>query len=207
MGGTEYKCVATNKRKSKKRSFRGNKYTKSQGGTEDMSIADQVDGNGSAVISGEQSTASSAPVNVLNSSASKIDLSYYDSKEDNENYNKGDTDRTDDASSSTSSTHKTSSNINTKCMYMLTDISIFLELFHLVGRCPVCSGQIDVTVDFTAKKGLAQKVMLNCTGTSDCDWAYSSYLSTSVKSDERSRFDINIRSLRVSRNSKRSHSY
>ena len=59
MGGTEYKCVAT---KSKKRSFRGNKYTKSQGGTEDMPSADQVDGNGSAVISGEQSTSSSAPL-------------------------------------------------------------------------------------------------------------------------------------------------
>ena len=78
---------------------------------------------------------------------------------------------------------------------MLTNISIFLELFHLVGRCPVCSGQIDVTVDFTAKKGLAQKVKLNCTGTSDCDWTYSSYLSTSVTSDERSRFDLNIISL------------
>ena len=68
--------VATNKRKSKKRSFMGDKYTKSQGGTDDMSSADKVDGNGSAVISGEPSTSSSAPANVLNSSASKIDLSY-----------------------------------------------------------------------------------------------------------------------------------
>ena len=134
-----------------------------------------MDGNGNAVISGEQSTPSSAPADVLNSSASKIDLSY-DSK-DNENYNKRDTDATDDLSS-TSSTHKTSSNMNTKCMYMLTDI-ILLELFHLVGRCPIFSGQIDVTVDFAAKKGFAQKVMLNCTSISDCDW--TSYLSTSVK--------------------------
>ena len=57
-------------------------------------------------------------------------------------------------------------------MYMLTGISIFLELLHFVGRCQVCPGQIDVTVDFIEKKGLAQKVMLNCTGTSDCDWTY-----------------------------------
>ena len=57
-----------------------------------------------------------------------------------------------------------------KCMYMLTH-------------------QYSFTVYFTAKEGLAPNVMLNCTGPSDSDWTYSSYLSTSVKSDERNRFD------------------
>ena len=89
MGGTGYKCVATKKGRVKNEVLGGNKYTKSQGDTEDMSSADQVDGNGSVVISGEQSTSCSAPTNVLSPSASKIDLSYYDSKEDSENYNKG----------------------------------------------------------------------------------------------------------------------
>ena len=77
------------------------KTPKSQGNTKDMSreIADQVDGNSSAVISGEQSTP--VPANVLSLSASKIDLSYYDSKEDYGNYNERDTGTANDLSSST----------------------------------------------------------------------------------------------------------
>ena len=124
MEGTEYKCVAIKKRKSRKRSFRGTKYTKSQGNTDDMSseIADQVDGNSCAVISGEQST--SAPAIALSSSPSKINLSYYDSKEGYGNCKEEGTGTAGGLSSSTT-THKTSSNINTNCMYMLTDITIF----------------------------------------------------------------------------------
>ena len=52
-------------------------------------------------------------------------------------------------------------------MYMLTDISIFLDLLQLVGRCPDCSSNIDHTVDFLSKKGFVQKVILNC---KDCVW-------------------------------------
>ena len=88
--------------------------------------------------------------------------------------------------------NKTSSSINTSCMYMLTGISIFLDLLQLVGRCPDCSSNIENAVDFLSKKGFAQKVIVNC---KDCGWSYSTYLSKSLKTDESSRYDVNVRSI------------
>ena len=50
---------------------------------------------------------------------------------------------------------KTSSNMDTTSMYMMTDIKIFINLLQLVGQCPECSNDITTTVDFSSKKGLA----------------------------------------------------
>ena len=77
-------------------------------------------------------------------------------------------------------------------MYMLTDISIFLDLLQLVGRCPDCSINIENTVDFLSKKGFAPKVIVNC---KDCGWSYSTHLSKSLKTDESSRYAVNVRSI------------
>ena len=74
----------------------------------------------------------------------------------------------------------------------MPDISIFLDLLQLVGTCPDCSSNIENTVDVLSKKGFAQKVLVNC---KDCVWSYSTYLSQSLKTDESSRYDVNVRPI------------
>ena len=80
-------------------------------------------------------------------------------------------------------------------MCMMTDIKIFINSLQLVGQCPECSNAITTTVDFSSKKGLAQKVVPSCKDTTGCAWTHSTYTSTMTKSDERSRYDVNIRSI------------
>ena len=77
----------------------------------------------------------------------------------------------------------------------MTDIKIFINLLQLVGQCPECSNAITTTVDFSSKKGLAQKVVPSCKDTTGCAWTHSTYTSTMTKSDERSCYDVNIRSI------------
>ena len=83
------------------------------------------------------------------SSASKIDFSFYSAMDNN-------------AVSGSSENPKTSSNMDTTSMYIMTDMKIFINLLQLVGKCPECSNAINTTVDFSSKKGLAQKVVLSC---------------------------------------------
>ena len=66
------------------------------------------------------------------------------------------------AESGRSDNPKTSSNMDTTSMYMMTDIKIFIRLLQLVSQCPECSNAITTTVDFSSKKGLAQKVVPSC---------------------------------------------
>ena len=47
-------------------------------------------------------------------------------------------------------------------------------------------------MDFSSKKGLAQKLIVSC---EDCNWSYSTYLSTSIKTEQSSRYDVNVRSI------------
>ena len=85
------------------------------------------------------------------------------------------------AESGSSNNPKTSSNMDTTSMYMMTDIKIFINLLQLVGQCPECSNDITTTVDFSSKKGLAQKVVLSCKDTTGRAWTYSTYTSTMTK--------------------------
>ena len=99
------------------------------------------------------------------------------------------------AESGCSDNPKTSSNMDTTSMNMMTDIKIFINLLQLVGQCPECSNAITTTVDFSSKKGLAQKIKSSCKDITGCAWTYSTYTSTMTKNDERSRYDVNIRSI------------
>ena len=101
----------------------------------------------------------------------------------------------DNNAESGSDNPKTSSNMDTTSMYMMTDIKIFINLLQLVGQCPECSNAITTTVDFSSKKGFAQKVVPSCKDTTGCALTYSTYTSTMTKNDERSRYDVNIRSI------------
>ena len=65
----------------------------------------------------------------------------------------------------------------------------------MVGSCPKCSSKIDAVVDFSSKKGFAQKVLLSCENVSDCGWSFSTYTSKSLNADECNRYDVNIRSI------------
>ena len=100
------------------------------------------------------------------------------------------------AESGSSDNPKTSSNMDTTSMYMMTDYKIFINLLlQLVGQCPECSNANTTTVDFSSKKWLAQKVVPSCNDTTGCAWTYSTYTSTMTKNDVRSRYDVNIRSI------------
>ena len=99
------------------------------------------------------------------------------------------------AESGSSDNPKTSSNMDTTSMYMMTDIKIFINLLQLVGQCRECPNAITTTVDFSSKKWLAQKVVPSCKDTTGCAWTYSTYRSTMMKNDEQSRYDVNIRSI------------
>ena len=99
------------------------------------------------------------------------------------------------AESGSSDNPKTSSNMDTTSMYMMTDIKIFINLLQLVGQCPECSNAITTTVDLSSKKGLVQKVVPSCKDKTGCAWTYSTCTSTMTKNDERSRYDVNIRSI------------
>ena len=54
----------------------------------------------------------------------------------------------DNNAESGSDNPKTSSNMDTTSMCMMTDIKIFINLLQLVGQCPECSNAITRTVDF-----------------------------------------------------------
>ena len=174
MEGSKYKQISSKKRNSKKRSFKGNRHTKSQNVGEDVMSqqTEEEEENINIVPSDEHFVSVPNTEDALSSPASKIDTSFHDSMAG------GGTEGDSIDVSGPSQTHKISSNINTSCMYILTDIQIFLDLLKLVGRCPDCSGNIDNNVDFLSKKGFAQKVIVSC---KDCGWCKSAYLSTSLK--------------------------
>ena len=73
------------------------------------------------------------------------------------------------------------------------------ELFSLVEKCPQCGCKVNFVVDFSNKKGLAQKVVIKCTYTSKlkCSWSHATYVSETVRigEDYHNRFDVNLRSI------------
>ena len=183
MGGTDYKEVAKKRRTSKNHLFKGNRYTKSIDQTEDddstSSKTTQEKEIGENAIN--DSSVSTPSTQGASSSASKIDFSFYSTMGNN--------------AESGSDNPKTSSNMDTTIMYTMTDMKIFINLLQLVGQCPESSNAITTTVNFSSKKGLAQKVVLSCKNTTGCPWTYSTYTSTMIKNDKRSRYDVNIRSI------------
>ena len=68
------------------------------------------------------------------------------------------------------------SNVDMTCLYMFADMNIITELFNLVGRCPECNTKVNFVVDFSKKKGQAQKVLIACAAT-ECTWTHSTYHS------------------------------
>ena len=55
-----------------------------------------------------------------------------------------------------------------------------------------CSAGIEVSIDLSARKGLAQKLTFEC---SECDWTMSKFMSTTIKPNESSRHDVNVRAV------------
>ena len=153
MGGTNYKEAAKMRRTSKNYVFKGNRYTKSINQTKDdvstsskSTSATQEKQTGECAINVSSVSTPSTQGASSSSAASKIDFSFYSSVDNN-------------AESGSSDISKTSSNMDTTSMYMMTDIKTFINLLQLVGQCPECSNAITTTVDFSSKKGLAQKVV------------------------------------------------
>ena len=146
MGGTDYKEAAKKRRTSKNHVFKGNRYTKSIDQTEDdvstssKTTHEKEIGESSINVS----PVSTPSTQGASSSTSKIDFSFYSTMDNN-------------AESGSSDNPKTSSNMDTTSMYMMTDMKIFINLLQLVGKCPECSNAITTTVDFSSKKGLPRK--------------------------------------------------
>ena len=132
---------------NKKRSFQGNRHTRSQGIVEDV-ISQQTEqgrDNINDVPPAEQSTPIPIIQGTPSSSASKIDLSVYDSMAEGDSIN---------ISGPSSQTQNTSSNINTSCMYMITDIKIFLDLLQLVGNAHIAPVILITLWTFHQRKAL-----------------------------------------------------
>ena len=200
------KQIATKRRSKKKKSFRGNRFTVSQNDGENPADQDREQtelgenpggkqtelgenpggkqtelGENPELQQDEGSTLSStATISPLSASASKIDLSFYDIGEELD-------EQTTITTTAASARQKTTDNIDTKCMYMLTDIKIILDLLTLIGKCPECNSDVNASVDFAAKK-----ILINCC---DCDWSHNVYLSSMVQIDQHKRYDVNIRSI------------
>ena len=102
-------------------------------------------------------------------SASKINLSFYKNLKEDEN------------------------NKDTSNMYMFMDIQILLDLIQLVGVCPKCQDELVVFMDSSGKKGLVQKLILQCNN-GECSWCHSLFTSTKVRTNS-NRFDLNVRSI------------
>ena len=158
MGGNKYKRSATCSRSSKKRKFPGNRFTIHK------------DDNSTSATSATTSTEKTAETEGNTSaSASKIDLSFYENLEEDEN------------------------NTDTSNMYMFMDIQVFSDLIQLVGVCPECQTQLVIFMDSSGKKGLVQKLILKCNN-GECSWVHSLFTSTKVKANS-NHFDLNIRSI------------
>ena len=205
MGGSKYKQSSTRKRtKKSKTSFKGNRYTKlkkidDDDDGHDISIPEPLNDNVNEETMNVPEEEPAETGDVLSSSAAKIDMSFYD------------TDRSintpiiDDDQQGPSGLCSNGENpetlvgegenpVDMNCMYILSDVKIMLDLFNLVGRCLHCSADIEVSVDFSAKKGLAHKLIFKCT---TCDWTMYKYTSTTIKPNvhTQSRHDVNIRSI------------
>ena len=124
MGGNKYKQSATCSRSSKKRKFPGNRFT----------IHEDDDPTTSATTSTDKTAETEGNTSA---SASKIDLSFYENLEDE-------------------------NNTDTSNMYMFMDILVLSDLIQLVGVCPECQTQLVIFMDSSGKKGLVQKLILKC---------------------------------------------
>ena len=166
-----HKQLSKKRRTTKRRRFSGNQHNINQ-------VEEQQQQQQQQQQPQQHNDVTSTPVTTssTSASASKIDLSFYE--EHNEKSVDG----------------KTSSNVDMTCLYMFADINIITELFNLVGRCPECNTEVNFVVDFSKKKGQAQKVLITCAA-AECTWTHSTYLSQTVDVGDHNRFDVNLRSI------------
>ena len=108
------------------------------------------------------STNPSTPV-PASASASKIDLSFYDAQDEFASEPQH-----VEVNDKNAKTIPSSSNIDTKCMYLLANVKILLNLFALIGKCQECGSDIERALDYSNKKGLTQNVVLSCEGGDEC---------------------------------------
>ena len=146
------KQLSSMRRRSKKRTFHGNKHTNIGG--QQTTLQEEESGGAISESSTDINTSKSA-------SASKIDLSSYDVCSNSSQ----EAEIVDPNVQET----PTTSNIDIQSMYLFADVRILFNLFSLIGKCPKCNSAIDCEIDFPNKRGLAQKVVLTCDGTNDKD--------------------------------------
>ena len=183
--GKQLKQLTNKRRTTMKRRFHGNQHSmeKDEETTLLHHLVDDEQANTST------STNPSTPV-PASASASKINLTFYHAHDEYASEPQH-----VEVDNKNAKTIPSSSNIDTKCMYMLANVKILLNLFALIGKCPECSSDIECALDYSNKKGLAQKVVLSCEGGDECGWNHTTYLSDTVKVGEHNRFDVNVRSI------------
>ena len=76
-------------------------------------------------------------------------------------------------------------------MFFFMNYHILCGIIEQVGKCPECNCSITLKIDTTRKMGLAQQMKLECC----CGWIRTIYSSPRIKDDDKSRFDINIRTI------------
>ena len=181
----QLKQLNNKRRTTKKRRFHGNQHSmeKDEQTTLFHHLVDDEQANTST------STNPSTPV-PASASASKIDLSFYDAHDEYASEPQH-----VEVDNKNAKTIPSSSNIDTKCMYLLANVKILLNLFALIGKCRECSSDNECALGYSNKKGLAQTVVLSCEGGDECGWNHATYLSDTVKVGEHNRFHVNVRSI------------
>ena len=78
-------------------------------------------------------------------------------------------------------------------IYFIMNLTVLNNLVNLLGQCPDCRNNfLSVSIDSTKKMGLSQQIITKC----PCGWSNIVFSSPRVdKNNERSRFDVNIRSV------------
>lgn len=76
---------------------------------------------------------------------------------------------------------------------IILDCSILKSIIDVIGKCPECDKRLHLTIDTVNKKGLSLPIKLSCCC---CDWNHTVYSSSRLdKSDDKSRFEVNLRSV------------
>ena len=92
----------------------------------------------------------------------------------------------------------------TEC-YVLMNSLVLKELVDLIGICPICASDVNITHEMKQKKGLCHFFSLHCIS---CDWENTLTTSKEIKRQPGARkkhFDVNVRSVIAFREIGRGH--
>ena len=191
MEDTSMKSRAYQRRHKKKKTFKGNRFTKIQSNDVTSHNSSSPSSTSVLVESVSDDTLCNKSLNAsaddntkleLSASAAKIKMKYIDGC------------ATSPCSTGSTSSEDSDTEIGDSKhdnLYILVNVNILLNLFQLIGKCPTCSSPLNTELNLENKKGFAQQFIISCA----CGWRHSSYTSEKVASCGHTRYDVNTRAV------------